>query len=117
MLTQRAPFETASPQDRVYRLLAANRADIFWQANMEAEEGKDIFSADFKDLFEKMTAFNPANRPSIDEIQAHPWMQQGLPHVEEIRADFKRRKATVDLEALAKREEKREMRLKAKTER
>jgi serine/threonine protein kinase len=30
VLTQRPPFSSANPQDPHYRLLAANRAEIFW---------------------------------------------------------------------------------------
>lgn len=55
-------------------MIAANRADLFWQAHAEAEEGKDLYSPEFKDLFEKMMAFNPANRLSLEQILAHPWM-------------------------------------------
>jgi hypothetical protein len=45
-------------------LLAANRADIFWQAHKEAEEGNDIYSAEFKDLFEKMMALTQTTDPN-----------------------------------------------------
>jgi serine/threonine protein kinase len=54
--------------------LAANRAEIFWQAHKDAEEGNDIYSPEFKDLFEKMMALNPRDRPTLDDILAHPWM-------------------------------------------
>jgi len=75
VLTQRPPFSSANPTDPHYRLLAANRSEIFWQAHKDAEEGTDIYSAEFKDLFEKMMALNPAHRPKLEEILAHPWMQ------------------------------------------
>ena len=39
MLSQRAPFNSPNPQDSYYRLLAADRADLFWRAHYEAEDG------------------------------------------------------------------------------
>merc|ERR1712048_1468895 len=58
ILTQRPPFSSANPKDPHYRLIAANHADVFWQAHAEAEDGNDIYSPEFKDLFEKMLALN-----------------------------------------------------------
>jgi serine/threonine protein kinase len=110
ILTQRPPFSSANPQDPHYRLLAANRAEIFWQAHKDAEEGEDIYSAEFKDLFEKMMAINPAQRPKLEEIMAHPWMQGQYASEEEVVEEFKRRKAIVDEEAHNERENKRKQR-------
>lgn len=107
ILTQRPPFASANPQDPHYRLLAANRSDIFWQAHAQAEEGNDIYSDAFKDLFQKLMALNPQHRPTIAEIRAHPWLKQALPSAEEIKVDFTRRKEAVDLEAHNEREAKR----------
>jgi serine/threonine protein kinase len=110
ILTQRPPFSSANPQDPHYRLLAANRAEIFWQAHKDAEEGEDIYSAEFKDLFEKMMAINPSHRPKLEEVLAHPWMQGAYATEEEIQEEFKRRKAIVDEEAHNERENKRKQR-------
>jgi len=51
ILTQRPPFASANPSDPHYKLLAANRAELFWQAHAEAESGNDLYSEEFKDLF------------------------------------------------------------------
>merc|ERR1712110_1258986 len=110
ILTQRPPFSSANPSDPHYRLLAANRAEIFWQAHKDAEEGDDIYSAEFKDLFEKMMALNPAHRPKLEEVLAHPWMQGEYATEDEIQAEFKKRKAIVDEEAHNERENKRKQR-------
>ena len=59
ILTQRPPFSSANPQDPHYRLIAAGRSEIFWQAHSEAEDGTDIYTPEFKDLFEKMMTLNP----------------------------------------------------------
>lgn len=82
ILTQRPPFACASPQDPHYRLIAAGRAELFWTAHAEAENGNDIYSPEFKDLFQKMMALNPAQRLTIDQILQHPWMQGPVPSIE-----------------------------------
>jgi len=110
VLTQRPPFSSANPSDPHYRLLAANRAEIFWQAHKDAEEGEDIYSAEFKDLFEKMMTLNPAQRPSLEEVLAHPWMQGEFANDGEIQVEFKRRKDIVDQEAHEERDSKRKQR-------
>jgi len=64
MLTQRPPFNAADPNDPHYKLIAGKRADLFWQAHEEAE-GEDIYSEEFKNLFEGMLAFNPKERLTV----------------------------------------------------
>ncbi len=66
ILTQRPPFASANPQDPHYRLIAAGRPELFWQAHAQAEEGKDMYSPEFKDFFQKMMTLNPANRPTME---------------------------------------------------
>jgi 5'-AMP-activated protein kinase catalytic alpha subunit len=113
ILTQRPPFSSANPQDPHYRLIAAKRSDIFWQAHAEAEDGNDIYTPEFKDLFEKMMSLNPTQRPTIEEILVHPWMQGSVPSTEAIKVDFSRRKAAVDAEAHNERDAKRSKRTDA----
>jgi serine/threonine protein kinase len=55
-------------------------------------------------LFEKMMALDPSNRPTLEEVLAHPWMAGDCPSVEEVRADFTNRKSLVDQEAHNERE-------------
>lgn len=54
-----------------------------------------------------MMALNPKQRPTIDDIRAHAWMQGEVPSYDEIKTDFTRRKQLVDQEAHREREEKR----------
>jgi len=110
IMTQRPPFSSANPSDPHYRLLAANRSEIFWQAHKEAEDGQDIYSAEFKDLFEKMMTLNPKDRPKLEDVLAHPWMQGSVASADEIQTEFKRRKNIVDEEAHNERENKRKQR-------
>ena len=60
-----------------------------------------------------MMTLNPAQRPQIDEINAHPWMQGSVPSEEEIKANFAERKNLVDMEAHNEREAKRKQRHEA----
>ena len=110
ILTQRPPFASANPKDPHFRLIASGNASVFWQAHAEAEGGNDIYSADFKDLFEKMMTLNPPDRLTLDQVLAHPWMQGPVASDAEIREDFTRRKGLVDAEAHNQREEKRNKR-------
>ena len=57
---------------------------------------------------------NPAQRPTMEQVLAHPWMQGSCPSNEEIRTDFARRKGLVDAEAHSDREQKRQQRADAK---
>ena len=52
ILAHRPPFECAIPQDQLYRLLAGGKPEAFWKAHIDAENGDDIFSPEFKQLFE-----------------------------------------------------------------
>jgi serine/threonine protein kinase len=107
ILTQRPPFTSANPQDPHYRLIAAGRAELFWQAHAEAEQGTDIYSAEFKDLFQKMMTLNPAQRPTTAEVLQHPWMTGAVPSYDQIKVEFTQRKQLVDQEAHNEREAKR----------
>lgn len=66
ILTQRPPFSSANPKDPHYRLVAAGRANVFWQAHAEAENGEDIYSPEFKDFFEKMMSLKPSSRLTLE---------------------------------------------------
>ena len=92
-MTHRPPFENASPADPHYKLLATGSTDIFWQLHEEAAGGAGFFSEEFKDMFEKMMTLNPKSRLKIDQIFAHPWMNEEFASYEEVKAELSRRKA------------------------
>jgi len=50
MVSQRPPFDSANPSDAHYRLLGADRSDLFFSAHDEAS-GEAIYSDEFKDFF------------------------------------------------------------------
>lgn len=107
MFTQHPPFTRAEPNDPFYRLLCANRADLFWKAHSKNKpNGADFFSEDFKNLITAMLQFDPAKRPSMADLKAHPWYNGEASTLEGVRAEFDRRKSAIDAENEAKRVQK-----------
>lgn len=78
MFTQHPPFTKAEPSDPFYRLLCANRADLFWKAHSKNKpNGLDFFSEDFRNLITSMLQYDPSHRLSMAEVKAHPWYVNG----------------------------------------
>ncbi len=51
MFTQHPPFSRAEPTDPFYRLICANRADLFWKAHSKNKPGNlAFFPEDFRNL-------------------------------------------------------------------
>ena len=94
LLTRRVPFTRAHPSDPHYYALVTN-PESFWASHAEAEDGKDIYSAEFKDLFEKMCSFDAELRPRHEEVLAHPWMQGEMPTERDIINEFTQRRIAV----------------------
>lgn len=53
MTTQHPPFTKAEPSDPFYRLICANRADLFWKAHSR-NKPEGFFSEEFKNLITSM---------------------------------------------------------------
>ena len=58
MVTAHPPFNTATPGDAYYKLVAAKKAHIFWKAHEQGKE-EGYFSDDFKDLITSMLSLIP----------------------------------------------------------
>lgn len=111
MLTARPPFRTAQKEDPYYKLLIGKRADLFWQAQAAADDdGRDIYSSEFKNLFEKMCAFNPKDRLTLEQVLAHPWFSGPTMSADGVLKELKARKASLDAQARQDQEEKRSKR-------
>lgn len=74
MYTQHPPFQMAKAEDMYYKLLATNRADLFWKAH-STRKADDFFSPEFKDLITSMLQLHPHQRLCLVDIIGHPWMQ------------------------------------------
>jgi len=90
MFTQHPPFHKALPEDPFYKLICINRLDVFWKAHARNKpNGEAFFSDNFKDLISRMVSYDPSKRMSIEEVRAHPWLNEGgVATSEEIKTEF-----------------------------
>lgn len=66
------PFKEARKEEYFYNLLLSGKIDTYFQK----VNGNNL-SAEFKDIILKFFAYDGANRPTIEQIRAHPWMNNG----------------------------------------
>jgi hypothetical protein len=66
------PFNRAQPNDSYFRLILANREDLFWRA-FERNKPEISLSNDFKTLFLSMINPNPALRASLADVISSAW--------------------------------------------
>jgi len=95
MMTSNIPFKVADKRsDRLYQFITMEKEHFFWKLHGRyLPEGEEYFSAEFRDLFERMMRYNPAERLTINEILAHPWYQQETCTGEEVIAEMNNRLA------------------------
>lgn len=88
MLTQCAPFQSATTKDNFYRYLAGNRPDKFWAYFSSVCN----LSEDVKNLLTGMFQLNPHCRFTLEEIKSHPWLHGQTATYDEIQKEFLIRK-------------------------
>ena len=112
MVAQAPPFNTAEKnKDPFYGAIYKSKAAAFWRAHTKNKPGgANYFSEEFKELVTSMVQYKPGDRPSLDEILNHAWMQQSIPSAEEIRKEFDQRALMVTKAREAEREERRSAR-------
>jgi len=101
LTTCKIGFVEATKYDPYYRLIMTKHIEKYWN-----EVGKQIkgMSPELKDLFIKMVAFKPNDRPNIEEILNSPWMKEirdlndeQLAELEnEIKGEFLKRETSVN---------------------
>ena len=80
ILTSKIPFLNAKIYNegrkikQLYRFIKEKDEEKYWETLKE--EGIDGLSPEFKDLFLKMVAFDPNERPTIKEILNHNWIRE-----------------------------------------
>ena len=85
------PFNLASPkEDRHYKLIFANRMDLFWQVH--SKDGEDLFSPELKELITFMLQYRPEQRLNITDLAGHPWVHGPVATKAQIREDLSARK-------------------------
>ena len=71
MVLGNLPFELPEMDDPYYSLILGGNLDEYW----EMMDGQSL-SDDFKDLVLRMLSYDPAARPTIEEVRRHPWMSK-----------------------------------------
>jgi serine/threonine protein kinase len=63
------PFKEAKKDEYFFALLHNKKHDKYWK-----KVGGEALSSEFKDLMSKIFSYEGKNRPTIDEIKKHPWL-------------------------------------------
>mmetsp|Transcript_33552 Transcript_33552/g.38542 ORF Transcript_33552/g.38542 Transcript_33552/m.38542 type:complete len:290 (+) Transcript_33552:419-1288(+) len=92
MVTQTPPFHKAVNSDSLYKMIYANRVDLFWKVHSRNKPGGlEFYSPSLIDLISSMFSVDPVHRPSLAEIRAHEWYNGPVPTYEEIKEEFLKR--------------------------
>ena len=75
LVTGRIGFETSKSTDVYYSLIKDKKYEEYWSI-MSSIGIKENLSENFKNLYLQMVAFNPQERPTINEILQSPWLQE-----------------------------------------
>ncbi|CAM6000187.1 unnamed protein product [Sphagnum balticum] len=89
------PFEKASPTDPYYKIIKEKKYEVFWKAHSR-KRPNGFFSESFKNLFVRMVAFDPSERPKITEIAVHPWVKEAVCTHSEITEQFTQRQVKLN---------------------
>ena len=97
LMTRKFAFEEAKvintsmkPKKILYRLIKTKQFDKYWQL-LEKSFNIPSLSQSFKNLFVKLVAYEPEDRPSIDEIRNDDWMSN-IANASEEKLEFLRKK-------------------------
>lgn len=105
MYTASPPFEKTTPEDSYYRYLREKNYTAFWNFHSKRRPA-GFFTDDFKDLIQRMLAFNPKERPTMVEVASHPWVKGPVMNLEQVHDEFVLRKKKVEFELERQRKEK-----------
>ena len=107
MYTASPPFEKSVPEDPYYRLIKDKNYQGFWNFHSKRRPA-GFFTDDFKDLIQKMLAFDPNERPTMVQVAAHPWVKGPVMSLQDMKDEFTLRKKKVDHEVEQQRIQKEE---------
>ena len=77
LIIQKFGFEEATPSDKLYRLIIQKKYEEYWEkiGNIIGKEIIEKVSPEFKELYLKMVAYSPNERPSIEDIIKCEWLK------------------------------------------
>ena len=70
LITCRPGFDTSENKKNLYRLIRKKKYESYWNKMSSLN-----LSEDFKDLYQRMVAYEPDERPTFDEILKHPFLK------------------------------------------
>ena len=70
-MTRKFGFYEASRDDDLYKFISRKRYNEYW----EKVDKNNTLSKEFKELYIKMVAYNPRDRPSLDDILNCEWLK------------------------------------------
>ena len=76
LVTGKSGFQSSKRSDKGYKLIINNKDNYekYWEY---IKSGIKVnFSQEFKNLYIKMVAYNPEDRPTIEQILESPWLQE-----------------------------------------
>jgi serine/threonine protein kinase len=109
MVVGNPPFGKAHSQDLYYRFIIKNQYSQFWK---QVERHGRTFSDEFKSLLNGMLCLQPTERLTIAEIKEHPWYNGKTCSIDELKAEYEKKKANL----IAMQDEKNKQMQKAKEE-
>ena len=89
------PFESTRPHDPYYSLIRTKSFHIFWEAHSRSKP-HGFFGHKFKNLFEKLVAYDPQERPSTFDLVKDPWMNEQICTHKQVIEEFTERKSKLD---------------------
>lgn len=96
IITGSMPFKVATKDCPFYSYIMNYDYEGYWN-----KRGNSLkVSILFKELFNNLVAFDPFQRPTIEEIKAHPWTKLGYLSIEQdsilLKQEFTKRKLIID---------------------
>ena len=73
LVTRMVGFHSSNDNDQFYTFIRNHQINAYW--NQVQFQNLNLTN-DFKDLFIRMVAFNPNERPTFEEILSHQWLQE-----------------------------------------
>ena len=65
------PFKEAKKDEYFYNLILTGQIDQYWK-----KVGGESLSPEFKDLILKIFSYDGSQRPTLQQLKEHPWMQK-----------------------------------------
>jgi serine/threonine protein kinase len=69
MVSGAPPFNAATKDEFYYKFIVHKKYELFWKYHSKGKPaGEHFFSPEFKDLMQRILAYNPDERPTIEGL-------------------------------------------------